>query len=84
LHIQVLDDPQDEDTYVISPVMASSGSLPLSKQATDDQEIESISQLVKVFALELDPCLGSLIGLVGSFGTLDDDAFLVVLNRLVE
>jgi hypothetical protein len=57
LHIQVLDDPQDEDAYVIGPVMASPGSLPLSKQATDDQEIKSISELVKVFALELDPCL---------------------------
>jgi hypothetical protein len=57
LHIQVLDDPQDEDAYVIGPVVASPGSLPLSKQATDDQEIKSISELVKVFALELDPCL---------------------------
>jgi hypothetical protein len=84
LHIQVLDDPQDEDAYVVSPVMAGPSSLPLSKQATDDQEIKSISEFVKVFALELDPCLRSLIGLVGSFGTLDDDAFLVVLNRLVE
>jgi hypothetical protein len=80
----VLDDSQYEDANVISPVMASPGSLSLSKQAPDDQEIKSISKLVKVFALKLDPCLRSFIGLICRFGTLDDDAFLVVLNRLVE